>query len=455
MDLIESYSESDCESTRTSKRPCSDMEEGWNVVKGKKDRRHSKNSMDTKIEVYISHNERLPKQFAMAKILQEHSISNVKQVKYVNPFKIRLEFENETAVKNLMECEPLIAKGWRFQKAMELLVIYGVLKDVDFDTPDDEILSSITCPPPAKLLSFIRLNRRDGIQGGWRPSETLRLCFEGDYLPNFVRIYDVNVRVFPYIHRVSQCSQCWKLGHNRKTCPKKKVICPKCGDQHENCTTTTFRCVNCNGNHISMSRSCPVYKKERKLREVMAERRCTYRKALEQYSSSKNPYINQAPVDLDNQNAFPPLRDNLSTHMIESTPEALPKMTYSEAFQTKTVQNVDVTSKHIEQPVNSRRRIIKRKIERRSEVNDWLSWINDPQTKTDNTDSKKESTSPKNFRDLLYRLKEVIFLQEISVSSKIEAVIQLCLEWFIIMVRDYFSEWPWVKVLLNLFTQSP
>ncbi|CAG4992193.1 unnamed protein product [Parnassius apollo] len=57
-------------------------------------------------------------------------------------------------------------------------------------------------------------------------------------------------------------------------------MCPKCGGEHENCDTKTFKCVNCSGTHMALARTCPAYLKERRVRELMAEFNCTYRRAL-------------------------------------------------------------------------------------------------------------------------------------------------------------------------------
>ncbi|KAF9424762.1 hypothetical protein HW555_000063 [Spodoptera exigua] len=183
----ESESDIDVDQLRPEKRQregSTEEEEGWTEVKGKKKSRHgSDNSFkeEANYDVYISSKERLPKQFGMARILKELNIGKIRQVKYLSPFKIRLQFENESAAQSLFACEKILEKGWRLQKAMELSVCYGLIKNVDLDLSDDDILQNISSS--TKLLSFKRLNRRNRDEGGWCPSETLRLCFEGDHLP--------------------------------------------------------------------------------------------------------------------------------------------------------------------------------------------------------------------------------------------------------------------------------
>lgn len=427
-----------------------DKEEGWTEVKGKKSRRNSLISVQgDKYEVYISSKEQLPKQFAMARILKENKISNICQIKYLSAFKLRLQFESEAAANILFECEKLLERGWKFQKAMELSVCYGVIRDVDLDLADDEILQNISCPSPAKLLSFKRLNRRNRDEGGWCPSETIRLCFDGDYLPTYVCVCDINVKVTPYIHQVSQCSLCWRLGHIRKMCPGKIVICPKCGGHHENCNTSMFSCVNCRGNHISMSKTCPAYKKERKLREIMAEFRCTYRKALECYVPPENSNPVQTPVATDCRDSFPYLQGD-TPPKIFSTPETPFRSSYAKTLQAKnTIHNAEDRAKSTRHPVKAELRSPRNK---QGPAKDncmfWNSTADDKDEHlSDDEEDHKEQSPP--FSELVSRLREVVFLQQASVSSKINSVIQLCLEWLMLVLVGYISKWPSIKKLFN------
>ncbi|XP_022835270.1 uncharacterized protein LOC111362759 [Spodoptera litura] len=446
MDAIEDCDESGEKLLRVGKRQRGDSseEENWKEVKGKKSRRSSIIVQD-KYEVYISYKERLPKQFALARIFKVNNIKNICQVKYLSPFKIRLQFESESNSRKLFECETLLEKGWRFQKATELSVCYGLIKDVDLDLPENEIIQYISCPSPAKLISLKKLIRRDRNEGGWCPSETIRLCFEGDYLPSVVQVCDIQVKVVPYIHQVAQCSQCWRFGHTRKMCPAKKVTCPKCSGHHDNCDASVFSCVNCGGKHISLSRTGPMYKKERKLREIMAEFRCTYRKALQCYVSPEHSGI----IECTDPNSFPPLRKDTPSIKIDSTPQLPVRPTYAETVQTKaTVHKTELGGKSSYRPGK-----IRPKTKKQSPEEDLLFWssLAGSEDKDGMSDDGMEQKDVSHFSELLSRIKEVIFISQASVSSKIHSVLQLCLEWFMLVMVNYVSEWPWMKSLLSVF----
>ncbi|CAG5009882.1 unnamed protein product [Parnassius apollo] len=161
-----------------------------------------------KIEVYISSNEKLPKQFGLARVLKEQQILDISRVKYLNPYKVRLDITNEKSVTKLKTYKALIERGWKVQKAMEKSVSYGVIRDVDMELGDKEILKNISCPNNAELLSIKRLQRRSVTGSGWVPSESIQLCFKGSFLPAYVHVEGLWIKVDPYVLPVSQFLRC-------------------------------------------------------------------------------------------------------------------------------------------------------------------------------------------------------------------------------------------------------
>ncbi|CAG5036348.1 unnamed protein product [Parnassius apollo] len=223
-------------------RKTEEGDEEWRIVKGKrkKKRLHEDKNLSTKtdIEVYVACSEKLPKQFALAWLFNENGITDIIRVKYLNPFKVRLQFSNDENVQKLSACVTFISMGWRIQKAMEVNYSYGIIGVVELEMSEEEIMRNISCPDSIELISVKRLKRRSYTkQEGWCASVTMRLCFKGSSLPSYVYILNMKITVQPYVYPVSQYSQCWRLGHIRKLYPFKKTICPKCGGEHENCDT--------------------------------------------------------------------------------------------------------------------------------------------------------------------------------------------------------------------------
>ncbi|XP_045455300.1 uncharacterized protein LOC123664980 [Melitaea cinxia] len=177
--------------------------------------------------------------------------------------------------------------GWRFQRPFEVGLSYGVIKDIELDITEEDLIKSISCT--TDVINVKRLQRKNKDDIGWSDCEKIRVGFKGSSLPTYIYIFDMKVRVEPYVFPVTQCSNCWRYGHTRKMCPSLKSYCPKCGGKHDSCDITVYRCINCNENHMALDRTCPVYIKERRIRDIMAEFNCSYRKAMDIYVPPSSP----------------------------------------------------------------------------------------------------------------------------------------------------------------------
>lgn len=433
------------------KRVIESDEPEWTILKPR-----DKKVKTTGIEMYITCSEQMPKLFALAKIFKTHGITNIEKIKFVNPFKIRVDVNTEESASKLENCQELIDKSWRIHRAMEKNLSFGVIKNVDIDMEDAEILKSITSPKNAELLSIYRLKRRCIEDDGWKVCESVRLCFKGSLLPNHVMVDGMRIKVDPYVFPVSQCAKCWKLGHVTKRCPSSKVICPKCAGDHENCETKSYRCVNCNGKHMAMMKTCPSFVKEKKLRDIMAEFNCTYRRALTMYVSpphpesqhpDKTPYKETEPSSEFLRNLF--LEYCQPPFTTTATPTAAP--TFASVTKTKAP-----TPERKQRP--KPQRFTKRQ-ERPPSPWNWAeesgSYKTDegrnPEDPT-NDETKPERT--RNIKELLKRLKEILFLRGATIQSKVKMGIKCCVECLVFMFVDFIPNWPILQTIFDYFCQD-
>ncbi|CAH1635582.1 unnamed protein product [Spodoptera littoralis] len=236
---------------------------------------------EDKIEISITSADKIPKQFGLAKLLKLENIPDITKIKYINAFKVLIQFSNEESANKLIESQYFKEKGLKCQKTLEIKESYGVIKDIDLDSSEEEILEGLTCD--TEITGIKRLKRRNTNSGLWEPGETVRITFKGSSLPAYVYIFETRIKVSPYQFPVTQCSRCWRFGHTVRVCSSVKEICPKCTQSHPNCDTVSYKCNNCSGKHMALSRTCPIYLKERKIRELMAEFNCTYKRALTLY----------------------------------------------------------------------------------------------------------------------------------------------------------------------------
>ncbi|CAG9834547.1 unnamed protein product [Diabrotica balteata] len=121
------------------------------------------------------------------------------------------------------------------------------------------------------------------------------IVFENRYKPSdkdpfFVYIEHKNKHIVdPYIHPVVQCYICLRYSHLSKQCKSKESRCKKFTD-------TTHTVETCNENnhyiycktndHTSLSRKCPIYEKQKKIKAIMASENITFREAEQLHNNS-------------------------------------------------------------------------------------------------------------------------------------------------------------------------
>nr|XP_049697163.1 uncharacterized protein LOC126054696 [Helicoverpa armigera] len=248
---------------------------------------------ESEVSVCVTGKETLPKQFGMAKLLRSFDIQNITKITYRNAYRVLIYFDNRESALKLLNCEKFTSLGYRVQRTDEVNLCYGIVRQVDLETEEKEIMENLSCE--LDIISIKRL-RRITDSGEWTDSETIRIGFKGNTLPLYVYGYGCRFKVEPYTFPVSQCSGCWKYGHLSRSCPIKKIICPKCGNNHANCETNKYVCVNCKGPHMAMFKKCPVFLKEKEIRNIMTKQNCTYRKGLELYLKNKQDFRTNADV---------------------------------------------------------------------------------------------------------------------------------------------------------------
>ncbi|CAG5053084.1 unnamed protein product [Parnassius apollo] len=253
-----------------------------------------------------------------------------------------------------IECKRFNENGFKCQKTLEISQSYGVIKDIGLELSEEEILLGLKSE--TLILAVKRLKRKNTYDGHWEHSESIRICFKGSSLPSFVYIYDTRVKVSPYTYPMTQCSRCWRFGHSIRMCPSLKVICPKCTKSHPNCETTTFKCNNCMGKHMAMAKICPVFLKEKRIRELMAEFNCSYKKALMLYvPPSRGTYSKARPPITKNDPPLltQPTSENESSQQDKQIPG--PSDVYTYASVTKTLPEETRKSSKSEKRRNRRR----------------------------------------------------------------------------------------------------
>lgn len=437
-------------SGKTSKRRLDDDDnESWEQVMNRKQRMREVRGC---VELCITSKDMFPKQFALAKLFKSQDISNITKVKYINPFKINIELSKASA-EQLMNCEHFAEMGWRFQRPYEVELSYGVIKDIELELTEEDLLKAMSCS--TEICNVRRLKRRNASESTWTDCESIRVGFKGPTLPSHLCIYDMRVKVEPYVFPVTQCTRCWRYGHTHRMCPSKKSYCPKCAGKHETCEVTSYKCLNCTDKHMAMNKSCPIYIKEKRIRDIMAEFNCSYRKAMAIYTPpAVVPVVvveNLATLSQDDPPAMP-------THPAISRQEpSVPTYAQKASTSACTQENEPMQTEDIPQKVQHNKKKNKRKTKNREDI-----FCSEPQSDVENCDifdekdqSDTEQTNETrqkidfSLHRLLSKLKNIVFQRDESFVTKIHKTVQTCVQHLISWIFQNISDWSFLLKIVN------
>ncbi|XP_045761288.1 uncharacterized protein LOC123864710 [Maniola jurtina] len=456
----EDYRSYEQNNARKKRQRETDEEESWTVYSKNKKRNRRRVSKEEeeekdKIEVCITCKDKIPKKIELARCLKEENITNIYKVKYVSPYKIFVLFEDENSAEKLVTSKVFQEKGWKCYKSQEVSLSYGTIRDIEVDVDIKDIQTSITSD--IEVVSIKRLFRRESETSDWAESETIRLGFKGSSLPPYIYIYGMKVRVERYIFQVTQCGKCWRYGHTKKFCPSKKIVCPKCTGNHDNCETTHFKCVNCLGRHTAFLRTCPVYCKERRIRELMAEFNCTYKRASTIYVPPSS-VPSKISIDEDNFPAFT-TREEPTKQQETNQPKQNSK-TYAEA--TKPTPGPNKSSKsnrHKSDKTNANTESRQKKRYQPRNTMDW-DMSSDSEiytqemphtanaTQGDSRSNNKRNDPSRSFKLLVEKLRDIIFMRNVTLKDKMMQACEVIWEWTVTWFKDIISELP---ILKNIF----
>lgn len=166
-----------------------------------------------------------------------------------------------------------------------LLVLDGFLKDFHLSIPaehveiegavdwfelcdlDDEqelITAGVGCfnntaLQQCKIVHAERLSKREKEIVTW--TNTVKIVFEGQVLPNFVEIYGLRVRVRPFHQKPMFCDRCQQFGHTSRDC-RRKQKCASCGAEHATAMCKNIQrssCSFCQAETQHSRNDCPYF----------------------------------------------------------------------------------------------------------------------------------------------------------------------------------------------------
>ncbi|XP_059054833.1 uncharacterized protein LOC131848587 [Achroia grisella] len=135
----------------------------------------------------------------------------------------------------------------------------GIIRYVPTDMSNEDIYKSISCD--TEVISIKRFMKK--VEGKLSPLGTVAVTFAATTLPQYAYIQLFRYPVHTYIPPLVQCYKCLKFNHSAKVC-RSSQMCSSCAGQHsyKECDVEEIVCINCSGNHLAISRDCPIKKKK-------------------------------------------------------------------------------------------------------------------------------------------------------------------------------------------------
>ena len=126
-------------------------------------------------------------------------------------------------------------------------------------------------------------------------TNTYILTFNSPIIPKEIKIGYTNEKIEQYIPNPLRCFKCKKFGHHGNIC-NGRPVCGKCRERESNHTTTDCKlnnkCANAGEDHLSYSRTYPVWEKEKEILTIKHSRNLSYPEAwkiVEGYIKKKKP----------------------------------------------------------------------------------------------------------------------------------------------------------------------
>ncbi len=157
----------------------------------------------------------------------------------------------------------------------------GVIFGVPIHESEEDLLQELASQGVTKVERFHK-----GTGETRTALETVALYFEKK-IPDRVTIVAMSFTVKPYLPTPFLCKNCWRLGHTPKYCPNTAKRCKNCGEEHDDTTHCSTKCVNCSSkDHQADSKLCPAFKKMQAIIKLAVEEDISIRDARFKYESS-------------------------------------------------------------------------------------------------------------------------------------------------------------------------
>lgn len=286
----------------------------WNETESKCD---NKRSCDTSVYFnsdpgpYVVHLSRVNKEdesqicdIKIGKMLRDSKVQGVKLVKRIGKYLVKLFFDSGENANIFMRSQAVKEVGFLANIPLPNISKAGIVYDIPAEYTVEFLKENIASALPA--LDIYRFNKTVTNRSGERvtiPSNTIKITFRGQFLPDEVDFFLSKRKVKPFVSSVTRCYKCLRFGHIQKYCKQAKDNCGNCGRSHDGECPNPMKCFHCRSpDHHALSTDCPEYARNVLIKEAMTYRSISFFEANEEY-----PRINSHYSIAEKQEEFPKL----------------------------------------------------------------------------------------------------------------------------------------------------
>ena len=186
---------------------------------------------------------------------------------------------------------PIVPQTVKAKKTVIVKNIDSYLCDFDCES----LISSINeiNSPWLKICSLFKFQSGKTFKMECETQQMARLCTERGFFILNLSIPPRMLSIDEYI-KVDFCYKCYSINeHFVQDCPKEHdyKVCSECtsvNHTYRDCASTSKKCINCSGNHSTMSQRCPKIK-QTKVKNVPKPSQVTVQKSIFNQSQSSPP----------------------------------------------------------------------------------------------------------------------------------------------------------------------
>lgn len=232
----------------------------------------------------------------------------IKEINVIGRNRVKIEVQSASAANRLVKNTVFSENELISYIPLHLTEKRGIIRGVDTSYSEAELLDLIQSHIPIKnIRRLYRYINKDG-QMVKSPRQMIVVTFNKLEIPQFIYINKVRFEVNCYYSPVILCYNCLRYGHTSKQCKSSKK-CQTCGSETEQCSVGDRKCssscskfcIHCrSNNHNTTDRSCPLYLKQKRIKECMAHLNISFTEA-------QKAVDNPSYASLVSKNKFAPL----------------------------------------------------------------------------------------------------------------------------------------------------